>query len=564
MSENRPKWLHTVLALCLVAFGVAGTTRPYWTLENIAILVAIVAVLLVIWRGSILHRSALGVLVVVAAVGVAFSREVSVPVVVYSVQVYLILAGIHALVLSRKRGWMHLVLGIGLMVMGLLGLYWIDVASILTGLLLAPLALIVGAYIIVRTWLPHLSPHHHPKLMLNLARVGAIALLLLGGVSTYFTAVAIRHAPVEDDFAKYDAPLGDQPGVLLAAEPFDRKMPENSAATRILYTTTGLDGSIVLATGLVIVPADAPAEPLPVILWAHGTTGVGVHCAPTLVSDPLGAGAMMFPDLPLNQGWALVAPDYIGLGASAPHPYMVGRPTAHSSLDAVRAARQLESVSLSDDTVVWGHSQGGGSALWIGIEAEEYAPDVPLLGVAAMSPASDLPEFIDSMLSGLGGPIFGGFIISGFSNGYDDVKFDDYIRLGARFSQEEIAERCLSEPSFLASVASVFITEPFYQKDVHTGPLYTRLQENVPNVPLGVPLFLGQGEADPLIIPEVQTQYVAKLCDSGQVVEYHTYPGLDHLGVVNPDSPMLGDLMSWTEARFARKAAPESCTTNGE
>lgn len=405
-------------------------------------------------------------------------------------------------------------------------------------------------------------PNRRRAIVGALANTGVVVMLVISGALSILTVRWISDAPVRDAFGDYSQPLGDQPGVLLKAEPFDRGIPEDSIATRILYTTTGLDGSITLATGLVLVPVDASADPLPVILWAHGTTGVDVRCGPSLLADPLGAGAMLFPELPMAQGWAVVAPDYLGLATSEPHPYMVGVPTAQSSLDAVRAARQLESVSLSDDTVVWGHSQGGGTALWIGIEAPGYAPDVPLLGVAAMSPASDLPALIDTLLSGQAGPLFGEYILTGYSGAYDDVDWNHYIRPGARFSQQKLSERCLSEPSVIVSLISLLITEPFTGADLYEGPLYQRLQENVPSSPLGVPLFVGQGDTDPLILPEVQSEFVAALCDSGQVVEYHTYAERDHMGVVSESSPMLPDLLSWTQARFAGESPPESCTTS--
>jgi acetyl esterase/lipase len=395
-----------------------------------------------------------------------------------------------------------------------------------------------------------------------LARIGAVLLLLSSIAAAVATGVVIARTSQVDDFAAYERPLGSEPGELLKFEPFTRGMPDKSIAWRILYTTTGLHNDITVATALVIVPADKGSdEPLPVILWAHGTTGVEPQCAPTLVDDPLGSGAFDFATHPLAAGWAIVAPDYLGLGTTAPHPYLVGRPTAHSSLDAVRAARQLETVSLLDDTVVWGHSQGGGAALWIGIEAPSYAPDVPLLGVAAMSPASDLPKFVDHALATKAGPIFGGYTIWAYSNTYDDVTLDEYIRPGARFSQEKLVERCLSDPSMVADIMSVLVREPFTRIDVHEGPLLNRLTENVPASPMGVPLFVGQGEADPLVEPSVQAAYVENLCGQGQGIEYHTYAGLDHLGVVQEGSPMIDDLMNWTTSRFDGTPGATECST---
>jgi hypothetical protein len=70
-----------------------------------------------------------------------------------------------------------------------------------------------------------------------------------------------------------------------------------------------------------------------VLLCEHGTTGVAVKCAPSVLPDPFTAGAMFVQGQILNHGWVLVAPDYIGLGASPPHPYLVGVPEGRSSLE---------------------------------------------------------------------------------------------------------------------------------------------------------------------------------------------------------------------------------------
>jgi hypothetical protein len=76
-----------------------------------------------------------------------------------------------------------------------------------------------------------------------------------------------------------------------------------------------------------------------------------------------------------------------------------------------------------------------------------------------------------------------------------------------------------------------------------------------------VPLFLGQGEADPPVEPSVQAAYVENLCGQGQVVEYHTYAELDYLGVVQEGSPMIDDLMNWTTARLMARPQQPSAPT---
>ena len=45
-------------------------------------------------------------------------------------------------------------------------------------------------------------------------------------------------------------------------------------------------------------------------------------------------------------------------------PYIAGINAAHDTIDIVRAARNLPDAHASDDYVVWGHSQGGHTAMF--------------------------------------------------------------------------------------------------------------------------------------------------------------------------------------------------------
>ena len=64
---------------------------------------------------------------------------------------------------------------------------------------------------------------------------------------------------------------------------------------------------------------EPPANGWPVLAWAHGTTGVADTCAPFVQAR------LMFEIKYLNtwleQGFAVIATDYQGLGVPGPHPY---------------------------------------------------------------------------------------------------------------------------------------------------------------------------------------------------------------------------------------------------
>ncbi|MBB5597931.1 alpha/beta hydrolase [Neomicrococcus lactis] len=57
---------------------------------------------------------------------------------------------------------------------------------------------------------------------------------------------------------------------------------------------------------------------------------------------------------------------------------------------------------------------------------------------------------------------------------------------------------------------------------------------------------MAQGEADGLIKPEIQENYVAQLKEDGQKVDFRTYPGRGHMELVEGDSPFLQELIDWT------------------
>jgi hypothetical protein len=215
-----------------------------------------------------------------------------------------------------------------------------------------------------------LRPATQPKRSGWLARsarlLGAVAVLLIVIAVGVVSIRLHQGVPDVDEFYAASVMLPPEPGVLLRAEPFTRGMPANAQAWRILYTTTIDEGRPALASALVIAPRDIPAGPLPFIAWTHGTTGCAQNCAPSLLPDPLVAGAMFIADRVIERGWVMVATDYVGLGTAGPHPYLIGQGEGRSALDSIRAVHQLKTLNLSDTTVVWGHSQGGHAALWTG------------------------------------------------------------------------------------------------------------------------------------------------------------------------------------------------------
>lgn len=352
------------------------------------------------------------------------------------------------------------------------------------------------------------------------------------------------------------------PGRLLDQRGFDRGVPPDSTGWRIRYRTTAMDGRPAVASALVMAANTAVDGPRPVILWTHGTTGVATGCAPSLLAAPF-ANVPALPEL-LAAGWIFVAPDYVGLGTAGPHPYLIGEGAARAALDAVRAAKAMASLELGENIVVWGHSQGGHAALWTAIRAPDDAPELRIAGVAAIAPATDLPALMDAIHRTPIGRILGAFVLRSYSEIYPDVNFDDYSSGLRGWLARDIASRCLEGRGGLwaAALAVAGRTSLFDQLPT-AGPLGARLAENVPAGPVAAPLLIAQGLEDPVVVPEIQSRFVEARCREGQAIEFRTYPGLDHLAIVGPGSPLTDALVEWTARRFDGESWSGNCVTPG-
>jgi uncharacterized membrane protein HdeD (DUF308 family) len=350
------------------------------------------------------------------------------------------------------------------------------------------------------------------------------------------------------------------PGALVRGEPFSRGAPPGARAWRILYTTTRDDHTPAVASAVVLAATRIPSGPRPVLAWAHGATGIARPCAPSLVDDPLGGGAMPGLDQVLGDGWVVVATDYTGLGTPGPHPFLIGQGEARSVLDAVRAARHLTAVALGGRTVVWGHSQGGNAALWTGIIAPTYAPDAGVIGVAALAPGSNLVALAEQWGGGESGAIFAAYLIQAYSDTYPDVHFGTYVRPTAEIQIHELADRCLSASKiYLSGLSSLLLGRSIWATDPAAGAAGVRLRDNTPTGPIPMPLLIAQGEADTTVGPAIQADYIRRRCAGGGQVDYRTYPGRDHVGLIAADSPMIPDLLRWSRDRLDGAPARTTC-----
>ena len=401
----------------------------------------------------------------------------------------------------------------------------------------------------------------HPKkkrgLLASLARLAVVcvpvACLLVAGL--WYLACPV----VPDAFYTNRPGPVPPPGTLIASEPFTRDVPEGARAWRVLYATTRGDDTPAVASGIVMASMGSSAASRPVVAWAHGTTGMQPGCAPAWLRHPFD-NVLALVAL-LKQGWVYAATDYVGLGASGSrHAYMIGEDAARAVLDSARAARQIEGLQASGKVVVWGHSQGGNSALWAGMRAPGYAPDVNVAGVAAFAPATDLGALFEAVQGTVFGKIVSAYLVEAYAEAYSDVRLSEYLAPIPEIFARDMAGRCVGGRATLFSITeAVLLPGGIFKRDPASGPFGARLDENMPSAPIIAPVLIAQGAEDDLVPARIQRAYVAQRCSAGEKIDYRQFDGRDHLSLVAGGSPLEAGLIAWTEDRFNGAPATPNC-----
>ncbi len=137
---------------------------------------------------------------------------------------------------------------------------------------------------------------------------------------------------------------------------------------KLAYRTQRSNGAAAMTSATVYLPAVPRALPAPVVLIGRSTSGVADDCAPSKADHPLPNLALPFA----ARGFAVIAPDFAGLGTEGTHSYLDNHDEVGQLLDGAIALRALEPDGLVGDPVAAaGYSQGGGVVL--SAQALEFA-----------------------------------------------------------------------------------------------------------------------------------------------------------------------------------------------
>jgi acetyl esterase/lipase len=386
--------------------------------------------------------------------------------------------------------------------------------------------------------------------------IWAIVFLL---AATCFALLRASPAVAQDAFYEAtESEIAGPVGSLIRKEP---RVGAAAGATayKVLYRSTKPDGTPIPVSGIVIVPSgEAPPGGWPIVAWAHPTTGVVSHCAPSLalfVFQQMAGSRRL-----LENGYAIAATDYPGLGTPGPHPYLVGDSEARAVIDSVRAARSFPGLENSTRYAVWGHSQGGQAALFTGMIAKSYAPELALVGVAAAAPATDLTTLMTDDLNTVGGRNLTAMTMWSWARVFK-APIEDVVEPAAIPTVDALANQCIEgafdlyvREKMSAPLATTFLS---VKNPATIEPWKSLLVQNTAGIlPADLPVFIAQGTADGLVRPAVTQAYKDRLCRAGSKVNLLMLPGVSH-GFAGYDSADAA--AAWMADRFKAGAPPSDC-----
>jgi alpha-beta hydrolase superfamily lysophospholipase len=323
---------------------------------------------------------------------------------------------------------------------------------------------------------------------------------------------------------------------------------------RVMYRSGDGDGGAIGVTGMVYAPrGEAPRGGWPIVVWAHGTVGVGDRCAPSKF-DALyyGEYALLVGKL-VRGGFVVVATDYEGLGTPGLAKYLELDSAGRSIIDAVPATRALVPTTRRQWAVI-GHSQGGHAALGAAeVAGTRVLPELTFVGAVALAPASHLAYAPPSLSQ---------------SPSNFDVLTD--MAAGIRASDPSFDYSGFLGPTLLPWMPKAEVTcstplSAFFSHFPTTGVLATNWYRNravqaylTRNEPgqrrAAAPILVLQGAAD-RTVPILATNLLVKSLRSiGDHVDYEVFPHANHDRVVFVGFP---DALAWLYARFDERARSE-------
>jgi pimeloyl-ACP methyl ester carboxylesterase len=330
---------------------------------------------------------------------------------------------------------------------------------------------------------------------------------------------------------------------------------DDGTALRILYRTQRADGSMAFSSGMVFIPDGTAPNPRPVVAWAHGTVGLGAQCAPSRSARPVTDIAWV--SSMLARGWVVTATDYAGLGTPGTSGYLVGNDESNDVLNSVRALKYIPAAHAGTSFAVWGHSQGGHSALFTAARAKSYAPELHLVGTVASAPSAELVALLNQTYNSTISWVIGPEVLTSWPANYQGLPVRSVLSGAGYDNYMRIAQKCITSAAAEGLIRNA-IKQPFFQVDPLSIPNWKKVADDqtAPLLAPSQPLMVVQSLGDQVVPPDTTALYIQRACAAESDLTSLWLAGVGHVQLPSDIGPAV---VNWLGDRFAGRPTAPTC-----
>ncbi len=322
---------------------------------------------------------------------------------------------------------------------------------------------------------------------------------------------------------------------------------------KIEYQTVDWNGDPVDASGMLVYPADAGSNTLPLMSLQHGTVFLRDAVASV---NPLASNEGLAGIAFASTGYVVLVPDYLGYGVSKLiHPYLHAASNANVVIDFIRAARswcEENHVLLNGQLFLGGYSEGGYVTLATqrAIETNDY-PDLELTAVAPCAGPYDLYGMMERVGQRMfyPEPAYICFMLTAYNEIYGWQNLSTIFQTPYAQQMTGLFDG-MHNSSDIHSVLPDSISQilsPGFIAGILNGQNREVIQAFQENTLLDwtpvAPIRFFQGGADQIVDPENAKMAEQQLkANGGQNITLVTYPNLGHAEAA---IPAYRDMLQW-------------------
>ena len=180
--------------------------------------------------------------------------------------------------------------------------------------------------------------------------------------------------------------------------------------------------------------------------------------------------------------------------------------------------------------------------------------------MAAIAPPTDLAVLLTDDLDERAGRVLGAYAMWSWSRVYG-APLEPFVEAGRIPAIDRVARDCIETEGevYRAAFDSLPLPGDFVAADAFSEePWKSLLEENRPGgAPIGAPIYVAQGSADPVVRPSVTADFLQRLCAGGETVLFDVLEGAGHM---RAERISATDAIQWMRDRFEGERAPSTCT----